>query len=525
MTTKTMQAAGKLLTASVEDRTLTYRLLPYGEVGRTNMGRLTASAGSVKIPDDASAVVLNLEHDRTKPVGRGVAITETAEGLEATFRIAATRAGDDLLAEAAEGLRAGVSVEVDDIVTRGGKLLAGLLTGAAACVAPAFPSAQLVAADVGELPDYMADQESETESTETITIDGVEYVRKTTSTYKTETTPKDAPSEDDTEEEPTMGDSTTTATAPVGGLAASRTETKIKHPNELYRLLATAHREGGERRMLAALSDIVPADTPGTEVPQFVGELWSGRAYQRQIIPLFNHADLTSYEVRGWRWVTKPQVAPYSGNKTDVPSNEVQTEAVSINAERIAGAHDIDRKYRDFNDEAFFAAYFAAMTESYAQVSDAQVAADVIAAATAVTRGTVPTGVNPGLVSIVDGALAVLDSTKTMPSFALLAPDLWRDLVLTREQDKLAYLTMALGLEEGTLNPQTFTLKPWSGLTAGSTLVGTRSAVTVHELGGGAPIRVEAQDIAKGGIDEGVFGYYAVNVHDDEGLALVTAAG
>ncbi|WP_448072335.1 phage major capsid protein [Georgenia yuyongxinii] len=327
--------------------------------------------------------------------------------------------------------------------------------------------------------------------------------------------------EEPEEEEATVPENlTASATVPPGSLAARKTEPAGVTKGDLFKLLATAHREGGERQMLAALSDIVPANTPGTELPQYVGELWNGKAYERKIIPLFNHADLTSFEVKGWRWVTKPTVAPYTGNKTDVPSGAVLTEAVTINAERIAGAHDIDRKYRDFNDEAFFAAYFAAMTESYAKVSDAQVLADVVAAAKAVAAGAVPSGVSKGMAAIVDGALAVLAATDTAPSFALVATDLYRDVLLTRNDDTLGYLSAALGLEDGSLD--SFRLIPSASVTAGKVLVGAKDAVTVHELGGGAPIRVEAQDIAKGGIDEGVFGYYAVNVHDADGLALVT---
>ena len=41
------------------------------------------------------------------------------------------------------------------------------------------------------------------------------------------------------------------------------------------------------------------------------------------------------------------------------------------------------------------------------------------------------------------------------------------------------------------------------------------------QLGGGTPIRVEAQDLVNGGIDQAAFGYYAVNVHDAGGLVLV----
>lgn len=499
-----LKIEGRLLASESDDRTLTYLLLPYGEVGRTSAGRMTASAGSVTIPEDPSTVVLNVEHDRLRPVGKATSIVETERGLEASFRIAHTRAGDDVLEEAREGLRAFASVEVDNIVVRAGRLVAGLLSAAAAVVNPAFPSAAMTASDAGDLP---AEDEPTPDDSETSEDD----------------TQAD---EADTEKEADVADSTTTmaASAPAGGLAAKRTTTATQAvgKRDLFTMLASAHRSGGTKAMTAALSDIVPGDILGIEQPAYVGELWSGKAYQRQIVPLFNHADLTSFEVRGWRWVTKPVVAPYAGNKTAVPSNSVETAPVTIEAERIAGAHDIDRKFRDFNDTEFFAAYYAAMTESYALVSDAQVLADVLAAATVVTRGSVPAGAPAGLVSVVDGALSVLTKTKTLPTFALVAPAVWRDILLTPKDKTLEYLSSGLGLESGDLSG--FRLQPDASLAAGQVLVGAKSAVTVHELGGDSPIRVEALDIANGGVDAGVFGYYAVNVHDADGLALVTAA-
>ena len=60
-------AHGTLLTASRESRTLRYRLLPYGEPGRTNKGRVTCGPGSVTIPPGALQV--NRQHDKTRPVG------------------------------------------------------------------------------------------------------------------------------------------------------------------------------------------------------------------------------------------------------------------------------------------------------------------------------------------------------------------------------------------------------------------------------------------------------------------------
>lgn len=533
MTKLKLTLAGRVLTASASDRTITGLLLPYGQEGSTNLGRLTCNAGSITIPDDLSGLVLTVEHEGTRPVGRFTEVIDTAAGMTATFSVARTRAGDDVLEEAAEGLRAALSVEIDAPVIRAGALRGGTLSGAAVVVRPAFPSALLVAADAGDLPDELPpDSESVSETRETIVVDGIEYVRRTTSTYTTETTPTTDPDDiepDDTDQEDTiMGDSRATATAPAGGLAAARagrgtTTMRAKSTGkvELFELLASAPQD--RDRVLAALSDIVPANTVAMEQPQYVGELWDGKAYERRIIPLFNHADLTSFKVRGWRWRTKPRVAPYAGNKTAVPSNTVATQQVDIDASRIAGAHDIDRKFVDFNDSAFFEAYFAAMTESYAEVSDAEVLDDVIAAATSITRGAVPAAMAAGIVSVVDGALSVLNETRTLPTFALVATDLWRDILLTPKDKTLEYLSSGLSLEEGSMGA--FRLVPAPELDAGQVLVGAKSAVTVHELGGPAPIRVDAVDVARGGVDRGVFGYYAVNVHDPAGLVLVSPAG
>lgn len=509
----TIRAQGTLLAGDADSRVLEYLLLPFGEEGRTSAGRVTAAAGVLELPD---SLVGNLEHDRKHPIATGT-VTERGNGVYASFPIPETTAGNDLLTEARLGLRAGISVELEDHVIRGGRLVAGRLVEAGFVRTPAFPSALLVAEDFGETVDRDV-------TTTTTYNDGTE-VTETSSSTSTYTVTDPGTDENDDEENDDVDK--ITASAPVGGQAALRAGTGASSsPNatttgDLYRLLATAHQQGGKRALLAALSDIVPANVVGIEQPQFVRELWSGKGYQRRIVPLFNHDDLTSFTVRGWRWVTKPTVGPYTGNKTAVPSGTVQTEQVDLPAERIAGAHDIDRKHRDFNDAEFFAAYFKAMTESYAEVSDAQVLADVLAVATPVTAGAIPAGAAQGLVQVVDGALSVLEETRTSPTFGLVAMDLWRDVLLTPRDQILEYLSASLGLEDGT--SMGFKLLPAPELAAGQVLVGASAAVTVHELGGEAPIRVEAENIANGGVDSGVFGYYATNVHDESGLALVTA--
>lgn len=550
----TIKITGRVLAASREERVLSGLLLPYGEEGRTNVGRITAAAGAVELPEDPSTVKLDIEHDLTRPVGKATAITETEEGLVATFAIARTRTGDDILEEADEGLRTGLSVEVDDPVIRAGALVGGRLAGAAVCVSPAFPSAQLAASDMGEVITTVVDSKTtsssefgemvRTEHVETVTEyrppadpataeedpaeqaeagedpADIEASDATGADEQAEATPSETEGEEPQKEETVSETTLTAAAVPVGSMVAPKAQEGVLSIRQVAQRLAAAFTDGGEKRMLAALSDIT-GNANNTQVSQWVGELWSGKAYQRRFIPLFNQAPLTSYKVRGWRWTTKPEVATYAGNKAAVTSNSAATESVEITAKRLAGAHDIDRKYRDFGDTAFFESYFRAMVESYARLSDVGVLTDIRTAALAsgVAAGTVPSGVSAGITAVVDGALAIIDTAT--PSFAVVSSDLYRGLLLTRSDDVLAYLNAALGFEDGQLNGQNFRIMSSGALGPKQVLVGARDAATVHELGS-VPIRVEAEDIAKGGIDEGVFGYYAVNVHDADALALVS---
>lgn len=496
-----------LLTASVNDRVISGLLMPFNEQGYTNKGKVTASKGTLTLAD--SPIFLNVEHDYRHRIGTAIALTETDRGIEASFKIAETTAGDDALTEASEGLRASLSIEIENPVIRAGAIHSGTITGAALVAKPAFPSAVLAASipDEGEIAEPEDDDKKNEDDGED------ESAADETAQPNDDTNTSD-------EEKENSNMTAINAARQFGGLNSAKSKEPV---HGIDWLVANLAGQGANRDLHAALSDIIPANILGIEQPQVVGELWDGKAYERKIVPLLNHAVLTSFEVQGWRWVTRPEVAPYTGNKADVPSNSVATEAVKITAQRIAGAHDIDRKFRDFPNEEFWRAYYAAMTESYARQSDAMALTELKTAATSVTAGANPNNFAQGIVNVVDGALSILNETDTLPTAAVVAPDLWRDIILTPKDNALAYLNAALSLEDGTIT-NAFKIVPSAALEPGETLVIAKSAATVHELAG-SPIRVEALDVARGGIDTGLFGYQAVNIHSAGGLALVTASG
>ena len=162
--------------ADSNSRTITGRIVTFEETGNASIGKVQFAAGSI----EATAVLLNLEHDRTRRIGKTLSIESNDKGIEATFKIANTTAGTDALVEAQEGLRDGFSVEVsfDEYETlKDGtvRILKGELTGVALTSEPAIRSSRVteVAATTGE-EEQVSDSTIEPEVTPTTEGDEVE---------------------------------------------------------------------------------------------------------------------------------------------------------------------------------------------------------------------------------------------------------------------------------------------------------------------------------------------------------------
>jgi HK97 family phage prohead protease/HK97 family phage major capsid protein len=111
-----------IIAANSSKRELTGVIVPFGQVGHTNMGDVVFQQGSLKIGE---GIKLFTEHDMTRPIGKLARYEEDDNGIVGTFKIARTNAGDDALAEAQEGLRTGFSVGamIDDYVTKGEQVI------------------------------------------------------------------------------------------------------------------------------------------------------------------------------------------------------------------------------------------------------------------------------------------------------------------------------------------------------------------------------------------------------------------
>lgn len=535
----TLQTTGVLLASDPENRRLKYRLLTYGEEGNTSAGRLTASAGSIQVPEDLAELVVNEEHDPRRPVGRLVSLTDSDVALDCEVDVARTRAGDDALELAASGLRKGISVELADIVVRAGQLLRGRLTGAGLTVRPAYPSSVLTASDVGELDDE--DQ-----------------------------TPTDpAPSEGDPTVDPKQNEGqalTASALAQIlDGIKNMKNENPPEPPageltasemsvGQLAELVASA-RNGGSRELVASALDTIaqPNVYDVLAQPAYLGELWRGRAYQQRFSPLLNRRPLTSATRVGWRFkdgmtpkvdVWDPAFIPTGEpgdanhtaaastvlntragaayEMTDIPSNPVAAESVTFGVGRIAGGWRTDRVHKDLPTPGYWESFWREATEDYARKEDGLALAAIQKAASSVTA----TGSDAADAwsKLILGAAVVLDYCA--PEWAIVGNDLWRELARTTEQERLAFLNSSLGLDntDGQLASFTIVGAPYSRKDLdGTIVVGARNAVDLYTLGGAGqpPIRVSAEVVEKGAVDDAIFGYYSLDTVAPKALVKV----
>lgn len=555
------------LLANLNDRTVKGMLLPYGETSRpSNIGPIMFARGAVQVPADPMIVGGNILHNREEPVARAIELEDTPAGVIGTFAIARTPEGDQLLADVtAKPPRLNrLSPEIKHIIrdaanpVRG---VAGKLFGAAFVDEGAFKTATLYGelASESHYEEEFTDENgvlwrrvSDSKTEETTAADGTVTYRSESVTTETPEAPAEDQEEDNQEVETmeaavaTTPD-TTPATVPAGAPAtmlASRAKAKPSETiskTSIYTVaeamaayfkngdssqieaISAADRNAGEI-MYGALSDIkaTTGGSVGVNIiqPQWIGDVWAARTRPRKFSQLIGQGILTSFKVNGFRFVTKPAGGTWAGDKGTVPSNEPTTEAVTKNADRWAGGHDIAREFVDFDVPEFWVSYFQYMTNDYIKWDDNNTLGYLIAGATAVEHGEVPDGLPVAVVMLVDGALQVIGTEEATPTFAVVGLDRYRELLLQTKDNIIATLSMSLGLEEGEL--ENFRIVPSAKAEIqGKVLVGARDAATHYELSG-APIRTNALDMAKGGVDHAFFGYSTTVVNQATALALVS---
>lgn len=553
MTTTTELGA---FAVDVDARTVEGILLPFGEKSRLSMTKTKPvyfSRGSVEIPTDPAVVTLNRNHDQWSPIGRAIQLEEREEGVYAKFAIARTPDGDRYLAdEHPRGLFKKLSAELRGIVRDAAdtaRAVAGTLTGAAICTEGAFESAALFAADdestssssyeeTGPDGSEYSNKSETTEETEDLG-DGRKRVTRTTVTV-TEIKEPDAPAE--TEEE-AVGAATVPAT-----LAASAanlvTDTKPdeKGARDVFALIADAMKGNGEaENMLAALTDIKVTGTgalPATGVlqPNWLGEVWKQKTYNRRYIPLIGHGDIKAIDEKGFTVTASTEpVQPWNGNKSAMPSSGGTTALLSATFQRWAWAADIAREFFDIpGNEEVIAAFLRLVANSYARVTDKWTLAQLVGKASTVaaeTYPTLPSGATdyPTVIKqLIQGVDAVsADPIDDTPAFAIANAAAWKEIIYAPADALPKWMSLDFGItdQSGTADGKVHVVRGDIGIAdTAAVLVGAKDAAHVNELPGASPLNLSALDIANGGVDQATVGYTQFMADYADALVIIGTA-
>lgn len=560
MTIKLYGANPELLTANDADLRLEYTLLTFGEEGYTSAGKVTVEPGVLEIP--TGHLPVNDEHAPDRPTGY-METVEEPERIKASIHFFHTDEGRAAYTEAKEGKKRGLSMEVARPVIKAGKLLAGKLCGSGVVKRPAFPSSLLLAADYSETEDGLPAEDAaeavDNLQTARAALDAGDLDAAAAAIAAAQETIIDAaddpePADDDEsnpdeEEEPKMPKTVTAGAASPAQLLASLLagETAAAEQEDAITLpkFTASFREalalGSDKLTASHLETMTQTDLYDPAVqPAYLGELWRKAPYTEIWTDVVAKEGLTALTYKGYRWVegSDPIVDDWDPAFIDredsedgkahmmpIPTSALRLEGKDFHAKRIAGGNRFDRALLDFPIPGVLESFLNLQTEYIKKRRDDRTRSAVLAqAATGMLKSAQFTSrdLENTFRRIILGAMHVMEYGQ--PTFAVVGNDVYRDMLGTDMLENLALLEKSLGLDGGSMAG--FKIKP-ARITDtemnGRVIVGVDKSVVLHEPAG-APIRVDAQELAVGAIDKAVFSYYMLRSDDRGGVVEVPAA-
>jgi len=491
--------------ADSNSRTITGRIVTFEETGNASIGKVQFAKNSI----EAIPVLLNPEHDRTRRIGKTLSIESNEQGIDATFKIAETTAGNDALVEAAEGLRDGFSVEVyfDEYETlKDGtvRILKGEMTGVALTSEPAIRSARVaeVAATEGETE--ISDSTIEPEAQPTEGEDEVEDTVKDASTAETVE----------------AAQSVTAAAKPAVGGWTSKPRLEFTAAKYLENTVRASMGDENARQYVAAADDTT--DNAGLVPTRQLTEVINGLANTtRSNIDAISRGVLPdagmSFEIP--KITTMPTVAATS--EAGTPSETDQAAAfVTVNVAKYAGQQTFSVELLDRTSPLFFNELLTNMAAAYAKATDTAVNAALISGATAdgTTIATYPTAAELlGFVS--RGAASVYAGTQGFARNLIANTSQWANLMTLNDSGRPIYNASQPSNAGGVVRPDSI-----RGNVAGLDLYVTANTAATTDADGSMLIvnpaaytwyesptyRLRADVIASGQVSVMVYGYGAI---------------
>jgi HK97 family phage prohead protease len=484
-------------------RTITGTIVTWNEQGNTSVGPTIFAEDSIEMKD----VKLLLEHDRTRPIGKMIKHKKTKAGIEATFKIANTMAGEDALVEATEGLRDGFSVgaQINEWTNVKGvmQITSATLDEVSLVTDPAIDSARVSEVAASE-------NEKAKEDSDLATADS---------------------------DKPTEGDQVSDTTAPAPAVDEAVEAAKVEatsprpafytrprlDPSPVKYLEATIKASLGDesaRQYVAAAADTT--DNAGLVPTRQLSEVINGLANTtRSNIDAISTGVLPdagmSFEIP--KITTMPTVAEVA--EAGAPSETDQAAAfVTVTVKKYSGAQKFSVELLDRSSPLFLTELLNNMSAAYAKVTDTAVNAAIISGATldSTSLATYPTASELlGFVS--RGAASVYSGTQRFARNIIANTSQWANLMTLNDSGRPIYNAQVPQNAGGVVAP-TSVRGNVAGLdlyvtantasttdTDGSMLVVNPAAYTFYES---PTFQLRADVIASGEVYVSLYGYGAI---------------
>jgi len=355
---------GRILAADIATRTIKGMVVPFGVSGSTSAGEVVFEFGSFQ-QFKAEDIILNREHLRTAPLGRGIAGSEeiTPAGISMTFKVAGTSAGTDALIEAAEGLRPAFSIEASadkyEIVKGVMRISAATLQQVAHVTNPAFKAALIT--------DVAASEEDTQTPEATAAEDNLEEI----TLMENEETAEIAAVE--------------VAPAIIQAAAPIRTAPRspiVDATSYLEHSIKAAMGNDDSRSYIRAADESTTTNTGLTLAPhlnEFISNTISGRPTIEAISSGALPASGMSFTIP--KLVQAPTVADVNEGASTF-GTAMTSDFITVNVNKFAGAARVSYELIDRSSPAFLTELLREMTSAYAKATDQAVIAALLAGGT-----------------------------------------------------------------------------------------------------------------------------------------------
>jgi len=494
------------LTANQDNRELKGRIVTWNEAGNTSAGATMFAPESLTFNKTAK---LLLEHDHTRPIGKLTSYEVTGEGVDATFRVANTMAGEDALVEASDGLRDGFSVGVfvDKFSQKDGVMVieAARVQEVSLVTEPAIRSARVAASEDNTVPSE-ADVNKVSESTDSEEI-------KTEGEQVSDTTVP-APAVEETVEAAKVE-----AAAPR---PAFFTAPRIELSKEKYLEASIRAKVLGDEDSIQYLR--AAADTTDN----------AGLVPTRQLVEVINplsNADRPSIDAISRGTLPDAGLSFEIPKITQVPTVAETAEAgtpsetdqnvsyLSVSVKKYAGQQTFSVELLDRSSPAFFAELVRQMEFAYAKATNAAVSSALVTGATDGGNRTLSAANLQDFVA--DAAVSIYKGTLGFAQNLIVSPEQWGAIMgLVDGSNRPLFTAITPQNAQGALAPGAV-----RGNVAGLALYVDRSLTTGSGVGDGTMIvvdpqsytwyessrfRLETNVIASGQVSVAYYGYGAI---------------